>query len=68
MSKKTNRKGVSLPDLIDKIEGILDVEIDSLSDTLESVLPEKRLDFISKLLPLVIKYREDNKSLSDDWI
>jgi hypothetical protein len=68
MSKKTNRKGVSLPDLIDKIEGILDVEIDSLSDTLESVAPEKRLDFISKLLPLVIKYREDNKSLSDDWI
>ena len=68
MSKKTNRKGVSLPDLIDKIEGILDVEIDSLSDTLESVSPEKRLDFISKLLPLVIKYREDNKSLSDDWI
>ena len=68
MSKKTNRKGVSLPDLIDKIEGILDVEIDSLSDTLESVAPEKRLDFIIKLLPLVIKYREDNKSLSDDWI
>ena len=68
MSKKTNRKGVSLPDLIDKIEGILDVEIDSLSDTLEGVLPEKRLDFISKLLPLVIKYREDNKSFSEEWI
>ena len=68
MSKKTNRKGVSLPDLIDKIEGILDVEIDSLSDTLESVLPEKRLDFISKLLPLVIKYREDNKSFTEEWI
>ena len=68
MDKKTIRKEVSLPDLIEKIEGILDTEIDSLSETLESVAPEKRLDFISKLLPLVIKYREDNKSLSDDWI
>jgi hypothetical protein len=67
MDKNTIRKEVSLPDLIEKIEGILDTEIDSLSETLESVAPEKRLDFISKLLPLVIKYREDNKSLGD-WI
>lgn len=68
MRKTTKTEKVSLPDLIDKIEGVLDVEIDSLPTTLEGVLPEKRLDFISKILPLVIKYRGENMSLSDNWI
>lgn len=67
MSKKSQSREVSLSDLIDKIEGVLDTEIDSLPDTLSSCTPERRLDFVGKILPLVIKYREDHKSLSDGW-
>lgn len=66
MDKKTKRQ--SLEELIDKIERILDAEIDSLSETLCSVSPEKRLEFVNKTLPLVIKYREDNPAIGEGWI
>lgn len=63
MSKESKRKEVSLSELVDKIERVLDTEIESLPETLESCTPEKRLDFVGKILPLVIKYREDNQSV-----
>lgn len=62
-SKKTE---ISLEDLITKIERILDVEIDSLPDTLYSLPPEKKVDFIKNLLPVVVKYRETHHP-GDPW-
>lgn len=59
---------ITLRDLISKVERILDTEIDKLPETLSDVPPEKRLEFVGKLLPVVIKYRADNSSLSDGWI
>lgn len=59
---------LTLKDLISKVERILDTEIDNLPETLSQTTPEKRLDFIGKILPVVIKYREENHSLSDGWI
>ena len=48
----------------------LETEIEKLPDTLEGVTPEKRLDFISKNLPLLLRYRESgqgNTSFLSDW-
>lgn len=59
---------ITLRDLISKVERILDTEIDKLPETLSDVPPEKRLEFVGRLLPVVIKYRADNSSLSDGWI
>ena len=59
---------ITLRDLISKVERILDTEIDKLPETLSDVPPEKRLEFVGKLLPVVIRYRADNSSLSDGWI
>ena len=59
---------ITLKDLISKVERILDTEIDKLPETLSDVPPEKRLEFVGKLLPVVIRYRADNSSLSDGWI
>ena len=59
---------ITLKDLISKVERILDTEVENLPDTLSQTTPEKRLEFIGKLLPIVIKYREENTSLSDGWI
>lgn len=59
---------ITLKDLISKVERILDTEIDNLPETLSQLQPEKRLEFVGKLLPVVIKYRADNTSLSDGWI
>lgn len=60
----------SLRSLFDKILSTLEAEIDRLPDTLEGVTPERRLDFISKNLPLLLKYRESgqgNTSFLSDW-
>ena len=59
---------ITLRDLISKVERILDTEIEKLPETLSDVPPEKRLEFVGRLLPVVIKYRADNSSLSDGWI
>ena len=59
---------ITLKDLISKVERILDTEVENLPDTLSQTTPEKRLEFIGKLLPVVIRYRADNSSLSDGWI
>lgn len=59
---------ITLRDLISKVERILDTEIDKLPETLSDVPPERRLEFVGKLLPVVIRYRADNSSLSDGWI
>ena len=67
MGNKSQRKEVSLSVLMDKIETILDIEIDSLPETLSSCTPERRLDFVGKILPLVIKYRDEHTALSDGW-
>lgn len=53
-----------LGELIRRIEEILGKELSELDSTLEDVSPEKRVDFVSKTLPLIVKYREENK---DEW-
>lgn len=64
-TRKTTLRG-----LFDKMLSTLETEIEKLPDTLEGVTPEKRLDFISKNLPLLLKYRESgqgNTSFLSDW-
>lgn len=39
-------------------------EVEALPQILKEVTPEKRLDFISKTLPVLIKYKESRES---DW-
>lgn len=51
----------SLSSLFDKILSTLESEIESLPETLQGVSPEKRLDFISKNLPLLLRYRESGE-------
>ena len=63
--RKTTLRG-----LFDKMLSTLETEIDKLPDTLEGVTPEQRLDFISKNLPLLLRYRESgqgNTSFLSDW-
>lgn len=63
--RKTTLRG-----LFDKMLSTLETEIEKLPDTLEGVTPEKRLDFISKNLPLLLRYRESgqgNTSFLSDW-
>ena len=59
-TRKTTLRG-----LFDKMLSTLETEIEKLPDTLEGVTPEKRLDFISKNLPLLLKYRESGQG--DSW-
>lgn len=64
-TRKTTLRG-----LFDKMLSTLETEIEKLPDTLEGVTPEKRLDFISKNLPLLLRYRESgqgNTSFLSDW-
>ena len=63
-TRKTTLRG-----LFDKMLSTLETEIEKLPDTLEEVSPEKRLDFISKNLPLLLRYRESGQGnyLSIDW-
>lgn len=64
-TRKTTLRG-----LFDKMLSTLETEIEKLPETLEGVPPEKRLDFISKNLPLLLRYRESgqgNTSWSTDW-
>lgn len=56
--KQETPQKVSLTGLFDKILSTLGTEIDSLPEILRDVSPEKRLDFISKTLPLLLKFRE----------
>jgi len=67
-NKKTDPKTqkTRLREIISKVESLLDTEIDNLPQTLKEVPPEKRLDFVTKLLPVLIKYREDNSEFSWD--
>jgi len=59
MSKKTPPSPeIDLESLIKKLEGLLNKEIQHLPDTLLLVSADKRVDFVSKILPVVIKYRE----------
>lgn len=62
--RKTTLRG-----LFDKMLSTLETEIEKLPETLEGVPPEKRLDFISKNLPLLLRYRESGQgnSWSTDW-
>lgn len=55
----------TLRGLFDKALSILESEIDRLPETLEVTSPEKRLDFISKTLPLLLKYKESG--MGDTW-
>lgn len=64
-TRKTTLRG-----LFDKMLSTLETEIEKLPETLEGVPPEKRLDFISKNLPLLLRYRESgqgNTSFLSDW-
>ena len=72
MSKKKTdpqeeTRRISLRGLFDNILSTLETEIGRLPDTLQEVNPEKRLDFISKNLPLLLKYRESGEG-SDSWL
>lgn len=51
----------SLRGLFDSVLSTLQDEIRQLPEILEQVTPEKRLDFISKNLPLLLKYRESGE-------
>ena len=66
MPKKTEKSEINIESLICQIESLLDTEIQKLPTTLQIVPPEKRVDFISKTLPVVIKYRE-NHSKDGFW-
>lgn len=63
-TRKTTLRG-----LFDKMLSTLETEIEKLPDTLEGVTPEKRLDFISKNLPLLLRYRESGQGnfWGTDW-
>lgn len=63
-TRKTTLRG-----LFDKMLSTLETEIDNLPQTLQGVTPDKRLDFISKNLPLLLKYREsgEGNSFISDW-
>ena len=63
MSKKATAQKTpegDLESLIQKIEGLLNTEIEKLPVTLQTITPDKRIDFVSKTLPVVIKYREEH--------
>ena len=59
----------ALRGLFDKVLDILEGEIQKLPDTLSQVTPERRLDFISKNLPLLLKYKQSGEgdSWTDSW-
>lgn len=61
MSKKKDLPRPSLSGLFDKILSTLETEIGNLPETLKEVSPERRLDFISKNLPLLLRYRESGE-------
>ena len=70
MSKKktdteTEIRTTPLRGLFDKMLSVLEKEIENLPETLQGVTPDKRLDFISKNLPLLLKYRETGQG--DTW-
>lgn len=64
MSKTTNTskqlKRTSFADIADRVLIQIDKELDSLPELLQSVSPEKRLDFISKNLSVLLKYQESD--------
>lgn len=68
-AQQQDRQRPSLRGLFDKVLDILEGEIQKLPDTLQEVTPEKRLDFISKNLPILLKYRESGEgdSWGDTW-
>ena len=55
----------TLRGIFDKLLSTLETEIANLPDTLQGVPPEKRLEFISRNLPLLLKYKESGQG--DDW-
>ena len=68
MGKQVQQPGVQRPSLrglFDKVLEILEREISELPQTLQGVSPEKRQDFISKNLPILLKYRESGQG--DSW-
>ena len=69
IQKAQEKKTPSLRGLFDKILSALEKEIDSLPDTLSQVTPERKLDFISKNLPILLKYKESGQgdSWTDTW-
>lgn len=70
MSKKAKREN-DLETLISRVEDALGGEITALPETLSKATPEKRLDFMGKILPEVIKYREKRDGLGGNglgWI
>lgn len=64
MAKK--KKEIDLESLISTIEETLQTEIENLPTILQEVHPEKRIDFITKTLSVVVKYRETH-SLDGGW-
>ena len=46
----------------------IETEISSLPETLQKVSPEKRLEFISKTLPHIFRFKEwDGETLGGVW-
>ena len=50
---KTEKEKVITADLRDTLKDVMKKEIENLSATLEALEPEKKLDFIIKLMPFV---------------
>ncbi len=57
----------SLVSLFDTLLSSLAISIEELPQTLRDVSPEKRLEFISKTLPLLIKYNESGEWEREDF-
>lgn len=57
MAKKET-SSPSLRVIYTKLLAALDGEIDRLPELLGDMFPKERIDFITKVLPLVLRYRE----------
>lgn len=68
-AQQQEQRRSSLRGLFDNVLDILEGEIQKLPDTLSQVTPERRLDFISKNLPLLLKYKQSGEgdSWTDSW-
>ena len=65
--KKTSKD--SLVSLFDTLLSSLSIAVEELPQTLRDVSPEKRLEFISKTLPLLLRFRETGEwgGFEFDW-
>lgn len=66
--EKIQTRTTSLQSIYDRILIRLDLELDNLPEILQSVSPEKRLEWITKTIPLLLKYRESGQGSGESWL